>query len=204
MQQAGLQHQSSGLCPIHHKPNNPVRLGKHGTVRTTHRTQGVSTVKLHCIAKTAKTCKPKHAKHAELRYASAATADHASAKQQGLTGTNFHSEQHEGSSCSPFRQPGGKTESYPSSSGLFSVGACTSSLFLTSPSKKDPLFFLSSFQGKLTLPALGAHSAEAGHFLESVSKHCSGLDPGFQPMTICCWMQLSGVSFRSKQWIHRQ
>ena len=41
-------------CPIHHKPNNPVRLGKHGTVRTTQRTQGASTVKLHCTAKTAK------------------------------------------------------------------------------------------------------------------------------------------------------
>ena len=41
-------------CPIHHKPNSPVRLEKHGTVRTTQRTQGVSTFKLHCAAKTAK------------------------------------------------------------------------------------------------------------------------------------------------------
>ena len=66
----------------------PSKPGKNGTVRTTQRTHGVSTYKLHCAAKTAKfflarklTAKQeqKHAEHAESNTDHvAATADHAS------------------------------------------------------------------------------------------------------------------------------
>ena len=68
----------------------PSKTGKNGTVRTTQRTHGVSTYKLHCTAKTAKFFLArklmakqvqKHAEHAESNTDHvAATADHASAK----------------------------------------------------------------------------------------------------------------------------
>ena len=67
------------------QPSKPGK--KNGTVRTTQRTHGVSTYKLHCTAKTAKflarklTAKQvqKHAEHAESNTDHvAATADHAS------------------------------------------------------------------------------------------------------------------------------
>ena len=93
-------------CLIHHQPNNPVKLGKHGTVRTSQRTHGVSTYKLHCTAKTAKfflarklTAKQvqKHAEHAESYTGHVVTtADHASAKQRASYQVTEHAPTHKG------------------------------------------------------------------------------------------------------------
>ena len=84
----------------------PRKTGKNGTVRTTQRTHGVSTYKLHCTAKTAKfflarklTAKQlqKHAEHAESNTDHvAATADHASAKQRASYQITEHAPTHKG------------------------------------------------------------------------------------------------------------
>ena len=84
----------------------PSKPGKNGTVRTTQRTHGVSTYKLHCTAKTAKfflarklTAKQvqKHAEHAESNTDHvAATADHASEKQRAPYQVTEHAPTHKG------------------------------------------------------------------------------------------------------------
>ena len=101
----------------------PSKTGKNGTVRTTQRTHGVSTYKLHCTAKTAKfflarklTAKQvqKHAEHAESNTDHvAATADHASAKQRASYQVTEHAPTHKGTKQRVLQEPNFYTPSSP-------------------------------------------------------------------------------------------
>ena len=70
----------------------PSKTGKHGTVRTTQRTHGVSTYKLTALPKQVQ----KHAEHAESYTDHVATADHASAKQRASYQVTEHAPTHKG------------------------------------------------------------------------------------------------------------